>query len=190
MTTPGGQPLQIIHPNGKTILYLNPYSGTYTASRSYGLRMQRGYARGLPQYEARGKRANEARIQRERIQEQYGQTPWERFNQSFERRYGFSYSYWRYLRRKWIDEINKKTSKDGFGHIKPIQVAQMIQLFQTGWRDKAFPEFTDWKPWTENALDLRLENMLAYQEDGDPLPGRGRFFARSSNPPIEFYYYH
>ena len=191
MTTPsfGGQPAQIIHPNGQTVLYLNPYTGTYTASRSYGLRMQRGYSRGLPQFEARGKPSGESRIRREQAAER-GTTPWELFKSSFERRYGFSYSYWRSLRRRWVDEINRLTSKDGFGHIEPVHIQQVIQLFATGWRDRQFPELDTWQAWVENSLDLRLENMIAYQEYGEINPGRQRWLSRSSNPPIEFYYYH
>lgn len=198
MTTPsiGGQPLQIVHPNGETILYLNPYTGTYTASKSYGLRMQRGYRRGLPQYEARGKPAGEAAIRRQQIQEQYGQTPWQRFTQSFERRYGFSYSYWRYLRRNWVDEINSLTSKDGFGHITPTTVSQIIQMWNAGIHDPYHPEFESWQAWVENRLETRLDDTVAYQEFRDKEPGRISWGQRNwltmtgTGPPIEFYYYH
>jgi hypothetical protein len=203
MATPS-QPLEIILPGpGNRTGYLNPYTGTYTTSRTYGLRMQRGYARGLPQYSARGKPRDEYGQRRQQIQEEYQQTPYERMTQQFERRYGFSYRYWRQLRRRWIDEINSLTSP-GSGVI-PDHIARVKEAWDNGWRDPYRSEFNDWHDWIENRLDERLNDTLDFQELNDPTSGRQNFnqwrgqpgnvatgqfqFVTTSIPP-ELYYYH
>src|SRR5579863_9340329 len=78
------EPLEIILPTGQTG-YLNPYKGTYTTSRSYALRMQRSFARGISQSEARGHKA-------------VG---------------GLSESQWRRLRRLYVNKINRMAWEEG-----------------------------------------------------------------------------
>lgn len=186
MATP--LPPEIILPGpGNRKAYLNPYKGTYTTSRSYALRMQRGYARGETQQAARGKPVNEYRQRVIREQQQYGQTPWERFNIGFQQRYGFSYSYWRSLKRRWVDEINSESSPDA--QITPATIAQVKQAWDSGWRDEYRPEFDQWEDWIENRLDENLRARVAYR-DGEPDEGADQFRQRSSVPPVELYWYH
>lgn len=185
---PAPLPPEIILPGpGSRKAYLNPYSGTYTTNRNYAMRMQRGYSRGVPQHEARGKPAGEYRQRQIREQQQYGQTPWERFNIGFKGRYGFSYRYWRQLKRRWVDEINSMASPEA--QITPATIAQVKAAWDTGWRDQYRPEFTEWEDWIENRLDENLQDRVNYQ-DGDKDSAATNFRTRSSVPPIELYWYH
>jgi len=182
-------PPEIILPGpGQRRGYLNPYTGTYSTSRSYAMRMQRGYARGLPQYEARGKPRFESQIRLRRSVEQTGETPWQRFNAGFEQRYGFSYSYWRSLRRRWINEINSRTSTGG--QVIPSHISSVLSAWNTGWRDPNRPEFTTWQDWMENRLAERLNDIIEYQDLGDKSSGFQNWQFRSNVPPIELYWYH
>lgn len=188
MTMPS--PPEIILPSGQTG-YLNPYKGTYTTSRSYAMRMQRAFARGINQSEARGHKA-------------VG---------------GLTESQWRRLRRLYVDQINAMSWAEGpprmyapGGHrqdprIFRHDVQAIVQLYDQGYRDPGAPSINNWLQYAEWRLAARLSAMIAYQEDGDPIPGRAAFFGHSqiwpksgvwlqagfdfaSAPPIEFWYYH
>jgi hypothetical protein len=184
------EPLEIILPSGQTG-YLNPYKGTYTTSRSYALRMQRAFARGVSQSEARGHKA-------------IG---------------GLTESQWRRLKRLYVNDINRMSWEEGpprmyapggvrkdpriFRH----DVQAIVELFDQGYRDPGAPTINNWLQYAEWRLAGRLSAMRAYQEDDDPQPGRAAFFGHSqiwpktgiwlqagfdfaSAPPIEFWYYH
>jgi hypothetical protein len=192
---PPGQPLEIFLPGpGNRKAYYNPYTNTYTTSRSYALRMQRGYIRGIHQQEARGKPVNEYQRRVQREQELYGQKPWERFQIGFERRYGFSYRYWRQLRRRWVNDINDRTSTGG--EISPSTVSRVKDAFDRGWRDPARPEFSTWQDWLENRLDERLNDMIEYQDSGDKTSGSANYGQyrnyqlQGEGIPPELYWYH
>lgn len=186
-------PPEIILPSGRAA-FLNPYKGTYTTSRPYALRMQRNFARGLSQSEARGHRVSpqgftEAQIRRQQAQAAGFQTPWERFTLNFERRYGFSYRYWRFLKRRWIDAINARSSP-GL-QITPIWIAQELQnasgIFSSF---LAINQMPSGKPWIEQRLDEKLADMEAYQDENDKEPGFLHFIRRDNFRPIEWWYYH
>lgn len=186
MTQPN--PPEIILPDGRTAYY-NPYTSTYTTSRSYAMRMQRGFARGLAQFEARGQRANERRYREQYTQGRYGVTPEElyaRNAQEFQNLYGFDYAYWNYLQREYLNEINRMTSEGG--RIEPYMVQSVKLNWETGWRDPMRPEITSWQEWVELHLAERREAMYAYRE-GDKSVGAQNFQMRSSVPPIEFWWY-
>ena len=160
------------------ILYLNPYSGTYTASRSYGLRMQRGYQAGLPQTVARRgtpppEGLTESQVRRQR----------------FLQRYGFQETVWRRLYRKYIREINSLSSPAG--QITPMIVAQVLQNTQnTGLG----------ADWLEDRLATKLADMKDYRERGRSAAppggvsqGNVHFFADANArlvTPIELWWYH
>jgi hypothetical protein len=184
------EPSSIILPSGQTG-YLNPYKGTYTTSRSYAMRMQRAFARGINQSEARGHRA-------------IG---------------GLTESQWRRLRRLYVDDINRMAWEEGPPRMNAPggvrkdprifkQDVQAIQnLYDQGYRDPGAPSIDNWLAYAEWRLAGRLSAMIAYHEDSDPMPGRMAFFGHSqvwpksgiwlqsgfdfaSAPPIEFWYYH
>lgn len=185
-------PPSIITPEGRAA-YLNPYKGTYTTSRSYALRMQRGYARGISQAEARG------------------HTPF----------LGLTEAQWRRLKRLYVDEINQRSwpqapssrmNIDIAGNRKDPRIFKsdvmyIVDLFQGGYRDPAVPSISDWLTYTEWRLSERLNAIIQYQEFGDLTAGREDFYSRSTvwpqgglwiqgglristGPPIEFWYYH
>jgi hypothetical protein len=189
MTTP--LPPEQQAPGGITT-YLNPYTGKYTRSRSYALRMQRAYSRGLTQSEARGHRAvgGETETQRRRRQtrERTGMTPWESFGIGFQQRYGFSYRYWRRLRRLYVDEINRRASPGA--KILPSHVSDIIQLYDMGWTDPMRPELRTWEAWVEVHLGERLWSTILYQDEGQSAYGNFNFNSRNSVAPIEYWYYH
>lgn len=192
------RPLEIILPGpGNVKAYYNPYSDTYTKRRDYALRMQRGYVRGIPQYEARGKPRYEARIRREQVIQTTGQTPWQRYTLTFEQKYGFSLSYWRSLQRRWVREINERSAPGG--RITPAMLAKVRKDWNDGFRDPRHPEFDIWEDWMENRLDERLYDTIEYQDSGDKDPGRQNWVTRSAwqsgftfkdVPPDELYFYH
>lgn len=183
MTAPA--PLVIDLPGGQQGYY-NPYTGRYTTSKSYGLRMQRGYARGVSQQTARGKPASEHIIRKEREQAKEGGGIDYPFN--FERVYGFSYGYWQRLRRMGVSEINRRSAPGG--RIVPIMVTQVIEAWRFGWRDINRPEITSWQMWVELHIVERLAAMRLYQDNNDSQLGSLNFRMRSDVPPIEFYWYH
>jgi CubicO group peptidase (beta-lactamase class C family) len=180
-------PAQIILPTGQTG-YLNPYSGTYTPSRAYGLRMQRAFSRGLGQGTARGHRIGPTGLteSQRRYQQSVaatGQTPWQRYTLNFERTYGFSYNYWRQLWRKWIKEINSRV--DASVAVTPQWVQQEmvnIDFYAAGGLAG--------KPWIEQRLDAKLASIIAYQDDNDKSLGFGYYINRDGMRPIEWWYYH
>jgi len=184
-------PLEIILPTGQPA-FLNPYRGTYTTSRSYAMRMQRAFARGLSQSEARG------------------HAPF----------LGLTESKWRRLRRLYIDEINQRAwalgprrmsiTRDGVRtdpRLFRSDVNYIVDLFQGGYRDPAVPSINDWETYVEWRLSERLNAIREYQDHANVTPGRQDYYARSavwpqgglwiaggfnvsSAPPIEFWYYH
>lgn len=173
---------------GGTTEYYNPYSGRYTTNRAYGLRMQRGYARGLSQHEARGQRGGESVRRRERVYRETGQTPHQIYAFNFRQRYGFSYSYWRTLRKRYINEINRRSSPGG--QMLPSHVTDIINLYNMGWRDDRRPELRTWEAWVEVHLGERLWSTILYQDDGETAYGSFNFTFRNSVAPIEYWYYH
>ena len=175
MTNPvPGPPLEIILPGGDPG-YLNPYSGQYTRSQTYALRMQRNYSRGLPQSSARGHAAvggySESQIRAQREQAKHGDQlpPWQRFGIGFQQRYGFSYSYWRKLRRQYIAEINERALPHPTSNrmmtngtqrtdprVFPSDITRVMQLYQSGFRDPVYPDMQTWQQWAELRL---LQNL-------------------------------
>lgn len=183
-------PPEIITPEGRPA-FLNPYRGTYTTSRSYALRMQRAFSRGLTQSEARGHTA-------------IG---------------GLTESQWRRLKRLYIDEINGRSWAKGPRRMNVVEgvrqdprifkqdINYIVSLFQQGYRDPAVPSISNWLTYVEWRLTSRLNAMIEFQDFGDAWPGRRDFYERSSiwpkggmwlegglnvasGPPIEFWYYH
>lgn len=187
MTTPNNPPLEILLPpnrRGERIpAFLNPYRGTYTTSRSYALRMQSGYRRGLTQAQARRgagsvSELSESQRRRARTQAQYGMTPWQRYNITFQQQYGFSYSYWRYLRKNWIAEINQMAAPDA--QITPVFIAQALANQQlTGHNEE----------WIEQRLQEKLEDMHEYRA-GNAEPGFVHWNQKEGMEPIEWWWYH
>lgn len=186
MTTPsfGALPSEIILPNGKTG-YLNPYTGKYSSSRSYAMRMQRNYSRGLSQSAARGHAPSgglsesQMRAQREALK--YGDQlkPWQRFALTFKQRYGFEYRYWRKLKRLYIDAINSMSSPDM--QITPVWIQQALVNAPLTGHDES---------WIEARLAEKLYDMDRYRNAHDPIPGRMHFMRRDSMEPVEWWYYH
>lgn len=177
----GPLPPEIILPSGKPA-YLNPYTGKYSASRSYALRMQRNYSRGLSQSEARGHRAkggvNESQLRAQREMLQYGMKPWQRFAITFQQRYGFSYRYWRRLKRLYIDSINSMSSPGQ--QVTPVWIQQeLINEPLTGHNED----------WIEARLGEKEYDMFRYRLH-DAEPGRVHFDQRDNLAPIEWWYYH
>lgn len=193
------QPPEIILPSGETA-YLNPYRGTYTTSRSYALRMQRNYARGISQGEARGHapgQVSESELRRIR----------------FEQKYGIPYRTWERFRRKYISKINKRSWPGGprtmqlneFGNRSDPRVfisdiLAIRQLYDSGFRDPVTPVDT-WEQYAEVRLSQRLNALVMYQDHNDSDPGRSDYNSRSgiwygefglgaSAPPVELWYYH
>lgn len=209
-----GLPSEIITPSGQPA-YLNPYTGTYSTSRSYAMRMQRGYRRGVTQQIARGKRAGEARTRAQRTFERYGITETERFGLGFERRYGFSYKDWRRWRRLWISEINRRTwpqarsyrmQVDELGQRKdprifPEDVAAVKTLYDQGYTEIGRSSPPTWQQWVETRLAERLAATIAFQDLHDRAMGQvmynsrsqtwaSQVFIYSTGPPIEWWFYH
>jgi hypothetical protein len=221
MTTPPGLPLEIILPSGRPA-WLNPYQGTYSESRNYALRMQRNYSRGISQASARGHSTtagglSETQVRRQREQAKYQDelSPWQRFGIGFENRYGFTYNYWRKLRRRYIDEINARALPNAPSNrmimlagqrrdprVFPADIAAIRQLYQSGFRDPVHSGAATWEQWTELRLLERLTAIRDYQDGADPTFGRNAYYARSdvwlsvnllggaSGPPIELWWYH
>jgi hypothetical protein len=168
-------PPSIILPTGQPA-YLNPYRGTYTTSRSYALRMQRGYSRGLSRQTARGHQPpgelTEYAVRR----------------QKFEQQYGFSYSRYRRWQRLYLREINANSSPEA--QITPAVLAQDVQIMRQTYGTGIVPGIIiPPENRTEERLAAKLYDMQEYQE-GNPLPGRNDFYTREMQRPIEMYWYH
>ena len=201
VTVPSAQPpLEIISPEG-TPLFLNPYSGTYSASRSYALRMQRNYARGITQAEARGHRPTdegltESQVRRVRFQE----------------RHGISYNDWARFYRRYVREINRRSFPTAPGpamvidngvrrdpRIFPEDIAAVRDLYNNGFRDPVYNPGS-WEEWTDQRLAERLGALVDFQDSADSAAGSQQFWGRTSAwigtmgiaaaPPVEFWYYH
>lgn len=189
-TPQGDLPAQIILPTGQTG-YLNPYKGTYTTSRSYAQRMQRGFLRGESQSASRGHKA-------------VG---------------GLTESQWRRLKRLYVDEINRRTWKEGPSRMNVIggerqdprifrqDVQYIAELYNEGYRDPNVPTIPDWLGYVEWRLAERLASTREYQDVGNTSFGRADYYMRSpfwfqqgpglfnvfdvkAGPTIEFWYYH
>lgn len=203
-----GLPLTRITRTGET-QYLNPYQRTYTPRRAYARRMQSGFRRGLTQQQARrnvtgyAPGVSEYQIRREREREKYQQlppnVPLYQFN--FEQRYGFSYLYWRRLRRRYIQEINQRAWHNPPSNrmnieggqrrdprVFPGDIAEVKRLYDAGNRDPLYPDLTSWEQWAELRLAERLTAIRAYQDDlseaeaevveSGPAYGRAKYFSR------------
>jgi hypothetical protein len=168
---------EIILPAGQPA-YLNPYRGTYTTSRSYALRMQRNYGRGMSQATARG----HAPFGPE------GLTEYQVRALRFERRYGFSLRYWRRLQRKYLRELNSQRSPAA--QITADVIAQDLGIVRQVYGNGPVPGIVI--P-AENITEERLAELLyatkAYR-DGNAGPGRNDFYTRDDIRPIELWWYH
>lgn len=145
--------------------YLNPYQGTYSASRAYALRMQRGYARGLSQTQARRNVEappgySESQIRRDR----------------FRQIYGFDYSYYQALQRKYGSDIVNMRG----GGISPQHIAMAMQLQAQGLLEPN---------WIEDRLAGRRYATDMYRQGNAPV-GRVEFDTRIQYTAIEWWYYH
>jgi len=143
--------------------YYNPYTGKYTTSRAYALRMQRGYQAGLPRQKARGQRPGEAARRRERETRETGITPRER---------GLLY------------RVGKA------GRIRPWMVGDVRREWERGWRDFRRPELLTWQAWVEVHLGERLWATILYQDENENAYGAFNFAMRSAVPDVAFWYYH
>jgi hypothetical protein len=172
MTDPFGPPLfnnepAYIYIAGSPLpRFLNPYTGEYSIrSASYARRVQSGYQRGVSLSEARGYRTisgiTESQRRRQRTIAELGITPQEQFEIGFEQRYGFTYRYWRYLRRHWIDDINSRSAPSG--HITPRHIQMELNYTAETGHDES---------WIETRLYEKLTDMIAFQDYKDKTPGR------------------
>jgi len=150
--------------------------------------MQRGYARGLSQSTARGQAPAESVRRRERVFQATGYTPHQIYAFNFQQRYGFSYAYWRKLQRRYITEINRRSSPGA--QIRPDHIQDIIQLYDMGWTDINRPELRTWEQWVEIHLGERLWSTILYQDEGESAYGNYNFTFRNSVAPIEYWYYH
>jgi hypothetical protein len=155
--------------------------------------MQRAYNRGLSQSEARGHRRSpaglsESQRRRQRTLERTGQTPSELFGFGFQQRYGFSYNYWRRLRRLYINELNERRSPGA--RMKPSHVFDIIQMYRLQGGDLMRPELRTWESWVEVHLGEALWATILYQDEHDSLYGSFNWSRRSAVPPIEYWFYH
>jgi hypothetical protein len=179
MTTP--LPAEITLPTGQTA-WLNPYRGTYTTSRGYALRMQRNYDRGLSQSSARGHAPSPQ-----------GFTEYQLRTMRFQRIYGFSYSFWRRMERRYIREINRtRTATPGVpgAAITPDVLAQDMGIVRQFYGTGPVPGIII-PP--ENIVEERLAELLYAMREyrhGNKIPGSQDFQSRDNIRPIEMYWYH
>lgn len=171
-------PLQpVLYPAQGTagpILYLNPYSGTYTSNRAYGLRMQRGYQAGLPQWMARryGPTGEAPRVSES-----------EQRRQRFLERWGFEERVWRRLYTKYIKQINEMASPEG-------QITKAdIQRFNAD-----TPMTGLGLDWLENRLAGKLIDMHGYRNHSIP-PQQYTYYdptqdINRSATDLKFWWYH
>lgn len=197
-------PLVIQLPSGQPAYY-NPYSGTYGRNKQYAQRLQRAYRAGQTRQTGRGHTAGHL-TEYERVKATaaaHNQTPYQRFTRSFERRWGFKYSYWLYLRRHWVDEINGMSSPNSPGKITPAMVSMELQnsgvfTLPGGFplpsptllmRGPEGPVVSQGEAWIELRLEERLEDMNEYRE-GNKEPGHFHWMTRNAYRPVEWWYYH
>lgn len=191
-------PLVITLPSGQPAYY-NPYSGTYGKNKGYAQRLQKSYARGETRQKGRGHQAGRLTEYeaRKAAAAAHQQTPWQRFTRQFERRWGFSYSYWRYLRRHWVDEINGMSSPNSPGKITPAMVSMELQNAHVFTLPGGIPAPVPWFPgaqneaedWIEYRLEERLEDMIEYR-DGNKEPGHYHWTIRDAYRAQEWWWYH
>lgn len=192
--SPEGLPFEIILPTGETG-YLNPYSRTYTTKRDYGLRMQRNYARGIRQAEARGHKPSilgETESQRRRrLAIEQGTTPYQQRLTTWALRYpGMSYSWYQRIYRMYIAEINYRSSPDT--RIGPSTVyAQLANSGSPNLPPPQQPPTGHTEEWVENQLLWRLKAMQDFQDEGDNEVGHALYVNIQLDPvPPEWWYYH
>lgn len=174
-------PPEIILPTGQPA-YLNPYRGTYITNRAYALRLQRGFARGMSRQSARGHVSPT------------GLTEYALRAQRFQERYGFSYSWWRRIQRRYIRPVTDlgQVPKDSWPtagnwlDIVAVDYQVVKQWYGTGPVPGIIipPENL-----VEERLVLKLQGMLEYR-NGDRRSGYAEWRARSNIRPIEMYWYH
>ena len=206
MTTPGmfspSLPLEYVDPQGNT-RYLNPYSQQYIRNKSYALRLQRGFGRGLSQSEARGhgisaRGLTESQERVARATERGDLSPYQLFLGGFERRYGFSYQYWRLIYRRYIKEINQRSWPSGprgqqdeyDPRIFASDISRIKSLYDQGYRDLRGNSPVTWQEWVENHLAIRLDAIVQWQDNHNKTPGREMFsshneiWARVATPAV------
>lgn len=200
-------PWEIITPSGRRA-YLNPSKGTYSiTSASYARRIRRGYEHGVSVSVARGHAVpvsgqfagmNESQRRRANAVETGDElTPWQRVTFAFERRWGFSYSYWRRLKRLWVDDINSYI-KNVYDKITPAWISEELsnrELYQAA-------GFTSGEPWIEQRLAEKLADIQEWQErkatrqldakgrSGPGSDGWMHWHTRDNFRPVEWWYYH
>lgn len=177
-----GAPLPPILNNQDGPLYLNPYKGTYTKSRSYGLRMQRAYARGQTQSEARGHQVtpggpSESELRKQRWLERNGVPLWRTD----------VYNFWR-RNSSVINQINDRVSPQA--QITPLSIAQLAENWGRFGGDSYQPDARTWQRWATRRLGERLDDIISYQDLGETGNGSYHFQFRSGVAPIEFWWYH
>lgn len=156
------------------VLYLNPYSGTYTSSKSYGLRMQRGFAQGVPQVVAR------------RGTMPGGVSESEQRRLRFLERWGFEERLWRRWQRLYVNEINGMASPSAQitrSHIQQVLANTPV----TGLGVE----------WVEQRLREKLADMHDFRnhrrQRGPSRSGYQHFWQEAGErmvTPIEFWWYH
>ena len=166
-------------PDGRTG-YWNPYSQAYTTSRSYAMRLQRGYAQGVSRQQAR--RGIRSWIP--------GMSEAQNRAQAFQDKYGISYNYWRRIQRKYLTKIVAMDPSIGYAEWRLIIYEDLARLQSfpatgiIGQRRMQSPEQQN-----EAALASKLEAMEAYRR-GDVTTGRNQFDMRVPYRPIELWWYH
>lgn len=191
--SPQGLPFEIILPTGETG-YLNPYSRTYTTKRDYARRMQRNYARGISQAEARGHRPSrltgETESQRRRrLATEQGTTPYQLRIINWNLRYpGMSYSWYQRMYRKYISEINYRST----AVVTPSVVyAQLATSGSPNLPPPGQPPTGHDEEWVENQLLWRLASMQQFQDEGENELGHALYVNIQLDPvPPEWWYYH
>lgn len=177
-----GAPLPPILQNQDGTLYLNPYKGTYTRSRSYAQRMQRAYGRGLSQAEARGHSVSpsgqsESQIRRERWLAANAVPAWRTD----------VYNWWR-RNGKNLQQLNDRVSPQA--QITPLSVAQLAENWGRFGGDEFQPDVRTWQQWATRRLSERLDDTISYQDLGETGNGAYHHNFRSPVAPIEWWYYH
>lgn len=163
------QPPEIVLPDGR-MAYLNPYSMTYTTSRSYARRLQRGWMLGQTRTQARGRNLLP------------GQSESQQRAERFSDRYGYDETTYRRWQRKYISRINELAHPSA--RLTPDMVAVELQNGRYVGHD------VDWMEW-------KLQTLLrAYEENaqGDKSFGKALWENNAEDRElssfIEFWYYH
>lgn len=189
-------PLEYYNVQAKQTYYLNPYSGQYIRNRSYAQRLQRGFSAGMSRAEARGHRVSSSGLSESqqrtlRAQERGDLSPYQVFLGGFERRYGFSYQYWRLLWSRWIKDINArvwpnapsprmqvKGGQRADPRIFPNDIAEIRKMYAAGFRETRASSPASWQEWVENHLAQRFYAIVEYQDNHNPTPGKQLWNAR------------